>query len=718
MRPRMPPKSIHAVATLALLAAAVCSSPAFASGKRWQDSFVFDACEQRSFAEAEIHGTKMTVPFKRGQHMVKAGTSLTLTIRYPKLFTRYRVLVEVQEVPDALPFVRGTGPLPSVDMQEQVLAGTKGAQDIATLRIEAVTIESVLRAFLTRESARQLLLQIAIDRQKIVDGARTVAADLRELREGVGPVLGDGSGGPPHDRVLSLTGALERLHRRLDVPTRDFCTSHPKERHVTTAGQRREIRERVEETSRLAVNHRRIGERWRAVRADGLFDQVIRDVENLDTRMNEFLGNLRAHKVAHELLDELIRDNEGPRLAPTTLQNRWVLDFDARMRERYSDLRTDEEFRAIADRFRDELARAEDTHIQWLQRFGSELQEVIDHNTATVDATVPAARGARSDGQSVTILRNAENRLRSQIDLASSRGSSATDTPNLRSAVRMALVRVGEARAKIEAELSELNAATAELFDGINKILAYRRGKKIVLSLGVYNRNAVVTYRVFEQTPPERYAVVPAATPELFAVPEGGGAGSDEAGATIADAPGEGFRFVGETVFEVHRTHRLAAFGGFTWTWLKTNVYKVREVSERKVMPVMAGRIDGHMSYVVGLKSYFRERDLFPGAGNGWGWGRPGLVVGVPVNRMPGLLVGFSWEPYDGADFMVGAHLAKYPKLDDHIVLNEKVTVRDAAAEFSPVHYGHGVGPFLGVSFDSNIFSRLFGTVAKIGGVF
>ena len=532
-------------------------------------------------------------------------------------------------------------------MQEQVLAGTKGAQDIATLRIEAVTIESVLRAFLTRESARQLLLQIAIDRQKIVDGGpEPVAADLRELREGGRAGAGvTGSGGPPHDRVLSLTGALERLHRRLDVPTRDFCTSHPKERHVTTAGQRRgdsRAGRGDQPTGREPPADRRtLAGR---MRADGLFDQVIRDVENLDTRMNEFLGNLRAHKVAHELLDELIRDNEGPRLAPTTLQNRWVLDFDARMRERYSDLRTDEEFRAIADRFRDELARAEDTHIQWLQRFGSELQEVIDHNTATVDATVPAARGARSDGQSVTILRNAENRLRSQIDLASSRGSSATDTPNLRSAVRMALVRVGEARAKIEAELSELNAATAELFDGINKILAYRRGKKIVLSLGVYNRNAVVTYRVFEQTPPERYAVVPAATPELFAVPEGGGAGSDEAGATIADAPGEGFRFVGETVFEVHRTHRLAAFGGFTWTRLKTNVYKVREVSERKVMPVMAGRIDGHMSYVVGLKSYFRERDLFPGAGNGWGVGAArGLSSAFQSTACPA-----SWSAFRG----------------------------------------------------------------------
>ena len=704
-----PPKLIHGFATLALLAT-VCSSPAFASGERWQDSLVFDACEQRSFAEAEVHGTKTTVPFRRHQHMVKAGTSVTLTIRYPRLFTRYRVLVEVQEVPDALPFIRGTDPLPSVGMQEEVLAVTKGAQDITNLRIEPVTIESVLRGFLARESARQLILQIAIDRQKIIDGARTVAADLRELREGVGPVLGDGTGGRPHDRVLSLTAAFARLRRGLDVPPRDFCTSHPQERHVTTPGQQRRIRERVEETSRLAVNHRRIGERWREVRADGLFDRVIRDGEDLDTRMNEFLGNLHAHSAALALLDELIRENEGPRLGPTTLQDRWVLDFDARMRERYPDLRTDEEFRAIAERFREELAGSEEPHIQWLERFGSELQQVLDRN---IEGLAPAAGreepAVAGDSASVTILRSAEDRLREGIELAASGG-----TPNLRSAVRIALDRVGAARARIEAELSELNAAAAKLFDGINRILAHRRGPEIELSLGVYNRNAVVTYRVFEQTSPEPYAVVPATAPEGFAVPEGGGARGDEAGAVIADAPGEGFRFVGETVFEVHRTHRLAAFGGFTWTWLPKEVYKVREVDDKTVMPVMVGGSSGHMSYVVGVKSYVKERDLFPGADNGQ---RLGVVIGVPVNRMPGLLVGLSWEPVDGADFMSGVHLAKYPRLDGDIMLGKEVTVRDAAG-FSPVHYGHEVGWFVGVSFDSNIFSRLFGTVAKIGGVF
>lgn len=706
---RTPPKSIHALATLALLAT-VCSSPAFASGERWQDSFVFDACEQRSFAEAEVHGAKTTVPFRRHQHMVKAGTSVTLTIRYPRLFTRYRVLVEVQEVPDALPFIRGTDPLPSVDMQEEVLADTKGAQDITDLRIEPVTIESVLRGFLTRESARQLIQQIAIDRQKLIDGARTVAVDLRELREGVGPVLGDGTGGPPHDRVLSLTAAFERLRRGLDVPPRDFCMSHPNARHVTTAGQQRQIREQVEETSRLAVNHRRIGERWREVRADGLFDRVIRDAEDLDTRMNEFLGNLRAHSAALALLNELIRENEGPRLGPTTLRDRWVLGFAARMRERYPDLRTDEEFRAIAEQFREELAGIEEPHLQWLERFGRELQQVIEGNVGNfapaADREEPAGAG---DSTSVTILRGAEDRLRKNIERAASGG-----TPNLRSAVRIALDRVGAARARIEAELSELNAAAAKLFDGINRILAHRRGPEIELSLGVYNRNAVVTYRVFEQTSPEPYAVVPAAAPQGFAVPEGGGARSDGAGAVIADAPSEGFRFAGETVFEVHRTHRLAAFGGFTWTRLKKNVYKVREVGDTTVMPVMVGRSSGEMSYVVGVKSYVKERDLFPGADNAR---RLGVVIGVPVNRMAGLLAGFSWEPVDGADFIFGLHFAKYPQLDDDIMLGKEVQVRDAAG-FSPVHYGHEVGPFVGVSFDSNIFSRLFGTVAKVGGVF
>ena len=712
---RLLSRSIGVSATLVLSAAVFF--PTAASADRWHDSLVFDGCSERTLVDVEFLGKKTTAPFDRERHAVKAGTPVSLTIRYPKLFTSYRVLLEALEVPDALPRVQG-GQLSSIDLGEQALPETKGAQDIANIVIEPATIESVVRGFLTRESARQLILQIQSDRQKIVDGVRTVATDLRELHEAVEPALGKGLGGPPHDRVPSLTRALADLRGKLKVPERDFCRLSPaeKRKQLVHANERREIREWIASTDRLVVNHRHIGERWRAVGVDGLLDRVVRDTEDLDTRMNQFLDNLRTHGAALKLLDELVEDNRGPHLSRTTLRDRWVLDFANRLDDEYSNVRMPEELRAIAERFTGELAATENSHIEWLKMFGRDLREVLRGSAATVGTTGQEVCRECSDGTAVTILRNARERLQREIDRASRSGCCERDTPILRHAVHTAVARVMAARSAIDRELSWLNEEAARLFKGINTILAHSRGQEIELSLGVYDRNSVVTFRVFEQTTRERYAVLPATVPETISFPQGGGVRADETGATTADAPGEGFRFVGEGIFEVHRTYRLAAFGAFAWTRTKTMEYRVRQLKDETYVVSEIGISTAQMSYVIGAKVHPWERDLFPGSGN---WRQPGFFLGIPVNSVPGALFGASWGPYGGVELMAGGHWAKHQRLDKDITLGETLlNVPENEMPSVPVHDEHHLKFFFGVSLDSNIFSSLFGAVAKVGGAF
>ena len=153
------------------------------------------------------------------------------------------------------------------------------------------------------------------------------------------------------------------------------------------ASERRKIRGWIERTDRLVENHRRIGLRWQALGVDGLLDRIIRDAEDLDTVMNGFLDNLRAHQAALDLLDELVEENRGPHLSRTTLRDRWVLEFANGLHGGYSDIRTAEELRAIAERFKGELAAKEHSHIEWLVMLGRELREAIERSAATVGAS-------------------------------------------------------------------------------------------------------------------------------------------------------------------------------------------------------------------------------------------------------------------------------------------------------------------------------------------
>ena len=70
-----------------LVASAACAAmllmPMTASAEKWHDTFVFDACEQRTFVDLGAGDEKL---FDRREHVVRAGTPVSLTVRYPRLF--------------------------------------------------------------------------------------------------------------------------------------------------------------------------------------------------------------------------------------------------------------------------------------------------------------------------------------------------------------------------------------------------------------------------------------------------------------------------------------------------------------------------------------------------------------------------------------------------------------------------------------------------------
>ena len=393
-----------------------------------------------------------------------------------------------------------------------------------------------------------------------------------------------------------------------------------------------------------------------------------------------------------------------------------MLDFAADLRTEYSELRTDEELRAIAEQFERELAGLQHPHVEWLAEFAPSLWRVLVSGTVTVGTRTLKAGWDSPNGsappvqprvvvdRSLTgpkLLERTRKRLTAAID--ANRGpSGGGESPDLRHAVQTTVAHVIAARSAFSGQLSSLNEAVAKLFAGVNSILANRRGSEIELPIGVYNENAMVTYRLFEQTASEPYSVVPAQTATDFVVlSQGSGVSDHEAGASVTDAPDEGFRFVGDGSFEVHRTYQFAAFGAFAWSSfdsLDGTAQMEGHDIEREGGDEDYSTSTWEMSYVVGVKAYLPEVDLFPGSSARW-W-QIGVVFGLPVNRMPGAMFGFSWEPRIGMQVMFGKHWTKWRR---------NATTSDQESSWKP---------FIGVSFDSNLFASLFGQVAKIGGTF
>lgn len=86
------------------------------------------------------------------------------------------------------------------------------------------------------------------------------------------------------------------------------------------------------------------------------------------------------------------------------------------------------------------------------------------------------------------------------------------------------------------------------------------------------------------------------------------------------------------------------------------------------------------------------------------------MVLGLPVNCMPGVLIGGSWSPYNGIELMAGWHWA--PPTRDANMMPE------GPGDDTRSHEASRRGTFLGVNLDPNNFSSLFGAVAKVGGAF
>ena len=542
--------------------------------------------------------------------------------------------------------------------------------------------------------------------------------------------------GPHTCEYRALTSALNGFRDDLVVPEEEFCQRLARGDAVTVAGSAdaRRFAGWVERVERLGAAYRSIGERWASAGVASLVDAVVRDVEGLDTSMNVFLENLRAHEVALDLVAEIVRENGAPVLLDTTLRERWVLDFALRIEEEYGDIRDATELGAIVDGFEKELAGEHTSHLAWLGGFDEELRPALRRATAIVGAhTLRACEectGAslgRSLGRgeveltSVGRLRRTRDRLRREIDAARRAGCCDVAAPNLRSAIEGARASVEVAEARMHGDLSELTHEMAATLSDMNKILTNYRGVDITLFLGVYNRNTVVTYRLFAQEAPELYSIVPVSGIDLINVTEGLRDDGESRAATVV-ASGDGFRFVGEQIFEVHRTYQLAAFAGFAWTYNEREEYGVRRVlngdGEEIYVAEEVGSAGARMLYVAGVKYYPWERDVFPGAGTHW-WRRPALVFGLPMNERRSAVFGGSWEPRTGVDLMVGLHWQKQTRLREGTTAG--VTPLEAAADGTyavPLREGSEVGLFFGISLDQNIFSSLFGGVAAVGGSF
>ena len=677
---------------------------AAASAQEWHDAFVFDACTSETLVKTTAGDTML---FNRQRHRVKAKTPLSLTIRSPKLFTSYRVLVDQDVVPDALQVVQNIGQSPSVEEPAALLAqGLPSNQAGVEHQLELASVEQVLQDFAAPHSARQLVLQLRTDRESLVVAAQTILSLVSTLYEAADRLYGEETASDLPLTVAPLRAKVLALRAQVvEEPATDSCDLPEGERGPVTAKERREIREAVHGTNRLMAAYQDLVRRMEAFESNDFFGAVTTNVRVFDNVVRTYVDNLRAHESAVRGLREVLHDDAAR-----------LLNGEVSERQR-----------------------------NWLTSYLPALGDEIDAGQAFVGAVTlagcrdcgdrkPTASGdapgdASGTASGLALLRVARDRLRDDVGLASAHVTGCCGTgPDLREAVRAAAARTRKARMAMRRELSGLNTDVAGLVGAINSVLAKRRDQDVELSLGVYNTNAVVTYRLFEQPGFEPYELRSSESMLLGAL--GGGVPENATGAERAEDAGEHFHFLNAETFEVHRTYRLTAFGAFGATLRNSEDYAVRmrpkvdqegnEVSGETIqVAAPIGASNGELSFILGAKYYLCERDTFPGADEGR---CAAVVFGAPVKSTRGLVLGLSYEPKWGIDVVAGVQWRAVEKLHSDIEPNVTPLQPNSDGTFMvPIHERlrwRDVDVFVGASFNINVFSKLFGEITSVRGAF
>jgi hypothetical protein len=200
--------------------------------------------------------------------------------------------------------------------------------------------------------------------------------------------------------------------------------------------------------------------------------------------------------------------------------------------------------------------------------------------------------------------------------------------------------------------------------------------------------------------------------------------------------PPEG-KVIATRAFTVHQFARANVTSGFIISALRNRQYGVEQVralddagaprSDKDGGPIFdraafvgeAKRPQTH--YYVGLQYYFRERDLFPGADDGW---HPGLLVGYGINDPFNFFFGVNLETPWGLNFGGGWHIGREKFLAAGVVTRENANenplipvpertlyTRLAADVKEPptVDRRRLDGFYFNIGFDLRVFKSVFG---------
>ena len=774
---------------------------------KWDGRLAFDACTRGMYVRT---ASGAQVPFRRAEHFVPARRPVSLSVRFPRLFASHKVEVEALQVADAVLEVRG-GEVSALSVgPPDVGPETRSAMAIRALEVTRRSLDDVFVAFLKRETATELILDLEEDRQVVIEGTRMFLADARALHRSVELILGPSprtversevrkvngteateTGALVPSRLVASNGvrelrsAFDRLAKKVsgypglgtdpchvateegagtvaDLSEQEDGGGRPSGRaapggrrtvegsevgdvsaqdaeegkeasvgdssdvmtvRVADSARVRTIEEWVTKTDELVRVYRRIESRLTAEGIGRRLAAVTESFGALDGLMSTFERNLRTLSLAAEVVRGATQTvGEQFDFVDEILQERWVYEFDRMVTEAYGEVREAEELRARAGRFAGALEGDERSHLGWLRgEFLARLRETVQRGQGAVGVGAEeclecggsASPDSRRGKGETDALQRLEARIRGAdkaIERARAFVLPAPEGSSVRVAVRRAVAAVEGVRVAMDEDLAKLNEVAFRTMDSVNRLLRWERGEEIEMSLGVYNENAVVTYRIYERNDFEPYSVVPMLSGiqrvGLGVVAEGGGASDSE------ETPAEGreeWILVKEGQFEVHRTYRVTAFGAVAWV-RGAKKYGIVEVPVEGEDPArVAVEEGGSMSVAFGGKVYFRERDAFPGAPADW-LQRLGFFVGFPVARPLGIVGGLTIEPYSGVDVLLGRQWAAVGDLHGGIVVGET-----SLGSIGAVRQKYEGNWLMGVSFDANIFARLFGRVSSIG---